>query len=56
MKRNNPETKDREVVKEHQEWALEKQTEGLDPEVIKASEELEEEAKEESGTEEEGQA
>ena len=44
MKSNNPETKDVEVTEVHEQWALEKQTEGLDPEVEKASEELKKEA------------
>ncbi len=47
MKCNGPDCKDVEVTEEHQEWVLEKQTEGLDPEVVKASEDLEKELVEE---------
>ncbi len=44
MKSNKPETNNAEIVETHEQWALEKQTEGLDPEVVKASEDLKEEA------------
>ncbi len=44
----NPDPKNVEVTEEHEQWALEKETEGLDPEVEKASEDLEKELLEET--------
>ena len=47
MKNNNLDPKGVEVKDKHQEWVLEKQTEGLNPEVISASEDLKKELVEE---------